>query len=148
MKHLNICITPDSRVPFNNNAAFCVGTGRMGLALQQEYQEQLAMAQSECHFKHIRGHGLFSDDMGIYQYWRAWDGSDEHESYNFTYLDRVMDSYLAAGLRPFIELGFNNGQGEIFLFHNDDEQFRTDYEAFAAMLPEELKTRWTVKVQA
>ena len=46
------------------------------------------------------------------------------------------------------ELGFNNGQGEIFLFHNDDEQFRTDYEAFAAMLPEELKNRWTVKVQS
>ena len=45
------------------------------------------------------------------------------------------------------ELGFNDGQGEIFLFHNDDEQLRADYEVFAAMLPEELKARWTVKVQ-
>lgn len=106
MKHLSITVTPESRASFNNNAAFCVGTGRMGLALQQEYQEQLAMAQAECHFKHIRGHGLFSDDMGIYQYWRAWDGSDEHESYNFTYLDRVMDYYIANGLKPFLELGF------------------------------------------
>ena len=105
MKHLSISIAPDSRATFNNNAAFCVGTGRMGLALQQEYQEQLSMAQRECHFKHIRGHGLFSDDMAIYQCHREPDGT-ERVSYNFTYLDRVMDSYIANGLKPFLELGF------------------------------------------
>ena len=105
MKHINITITPDSRATFNNNAAFCVGTGRMGLALQQEYQEQLAMAQKECYFKHIRGHGLFSDDMAIYQCHREPDGT-ERISYNFTYLDRVMDYYIANGLKPFLELGF------------------------------------------
>ena len=54
----------------------------------------------------------------------------------------------AVGDMVHFELGYNNGQGEIFLFHKDDEQFRTDYETFAAMLPEELKDRWTVKVQA
>ena len=105
MKHLSISIAPDSRALFDNNAAFCVGTGRMGLALQQEYQEQLAMAQAECHFKHIRGHGLFSDDMAIYQCHRDPDGT-ERISYNFTYLDRVMDYYIANGLKPFLELGF------------------------------------------
>ena len=46
------------------------------------------------------------------------------------------------------ELGFNNDRGEIFLFHNDDEDFRRDYAAFAAMLPEELKVRWTVTLRA
>ncbi len=105
MKHLDIRIDPELRSTFRNNAPFCVGTGRMGLALQKEYQEQLAMAQAECHFKHIRGHGLFSDDMGIYQCWRFPDGT-EHVSYNFTYLDRVMDYYIANGLKPFLELGF------------------------------------------
>lgn len=105
MKQLSINITPDSRASFRNNAAFCVGTGRMGLALQQEYQEQLAMAQAECHFKHIRGHGLFSDDMAIYQCLRELDGAGRI-SYNFTYLDRVMDYYIANGLKPFLELGF------------------------------------------
>lgn len=105
MKHRNIAITPDSRAEFHNNAAFCVGTGRMGLALQQEYQEQLAMAQAECRFKHIRGHGLFSDDMGIYQPYADAEGN-ERISYNFTYLDRVMDYYMANGLKPFLELGF------------------------------------------
>ena len=46
------------------------------------------------------------------------------------------------------ELGFNNGVGEFFFFHNVDEKLRADAEAFAAMLPEALKDRWTVKVQA
>ncbi len=105
MKALNITITPDSTAKFNNNAAFCVGTGRMGLALQKEYHDQLAMAQELCHFKHIRGHGLFSDDMAIYQAWTDAEGY-EHVSYNFTYLDRVMDDYRALGLKPFLELGF------------------------------------------
>ena len=105
MKQLSIEITSSSYSFFTNNTAFCVGTGRMGLALQEEYQKQLAMAQEHCHFKHIRGHGLFCDDMGIYQAWTDQDGV-EHISYNFTYLDRVMDSYLSKGLKPFLELGF------------------------------------------
>ena len=102
---LNIAITPNSRAAFTNNADFCVGTGRMGLALQKEYHDQLAMAQELAHFSHIRGHGLFSDDMAIYQPYTDENGV-EHESYNFTYLDRVMDDYLSLGIRPFLELGF------------------------------------------
>jgi len=105
MKQHQIQIPPESQAAFHNNAAFCVGTGRMGLALQQEYQEQLAMVQAECHFKHIRGHGLFSDDMAIYQCHKDAEGV-EHIFYNFTYLDRVMDYYVSKGLKPFLELGF------------------------------------------
>ncbi|MBQ8202377.1 MAG: xylan 1,4-beta-xylosidase [Clostridia bacterium] len=105
MKHLSIAVTAESRAKFNNNAAVCVGTGRMGLALQQEYQQQLAMAQAECGFKHIRGHGLFCDDMAIYQPYTDAEGN-AHVAYNFTYLDRVMDSYRLQGIKPFIELGF------------------------------------------
>ena len=47
MKQDSIRIAADSQAKFNNNTAFCIGTGRMGLALQQEYQQQLAMAQAE-----------------------------------------------------------------------------------------------------
>lgn len=100
-----IGITPDSRAAFTNNASFCVGTGRMGLALHKEYLDQLRMAQETAHFRHIRGHGLFCDDMAIYQPYTDAEGV-QHERYNFTYLDRVMDSYRDAGLRPFLELGF------------------------------------------
>mgnify|MGYP002750393416 CR=1 FL=1 len=47
MKQDSIRIAADSQAKFNNNTAFCIGTGRMGLALQREYQQQLAMAQAE-----------------------------------------------------------------------------------------------------
>lgn len=94
-------------VSFNNNVDYCVGTGRMGLALQKEYMEQLQLVQDEIGFSHIRGHGLFSDDMSIYHEYEE-DGQIKVE-YNFTYLDLVMDNYLSAGLRPFLELGFMPG---------------------------------------
>ena len=106
MKSNHIAITPESRAEFHNNAAYCVGTGRMGLVLQKEYLDQLAMAQELAHFKHIRGHGLFSDDMAIYQPYTDAEGR-QHEGYNFTYLDRVMDSYLAAGVDEFIHVRAN-----------------------------------------
>ncbi|MBR6708013.1 MAG: xylan 1,4-beta-xylosidase, partial [Clostridia bacterium] len=103
-------IEPDknSSAAFHNYAAFCVGTGRMGLALQKEYQDELREVQALCGFEYIRGHGLFSDDMAIYQERRDPDGVTRVQ-YCFTYLDRVMDSYLEMGLRPFLELGFMPG---------------------------------------
>ena len=57
----------EKKIPFHNNVDFCIGTGRMGLALQKEYQEQLKMVQEEIGFQYIRGHGLFSDDLAVYQ---------------------------------------------------------------------------------
>lgn len=94
-------VSQSGRAVFHNHASYCIGTGRMGLALHKEYQEQLALVQSEVGFSHIRGHGLFCDDMAIYN-----ERADGTPFYNFTYLDRVFDSYLALNLRPFIELGF------------------------------------------
>ena len=99
-----ININPENKVRFHNGVDYCIGTGRMGLALQKEYQEQLKLVQDTIGFKHIRGHGLFCDDMAIYQE-SVMDGERVVE-YNFTYLDMVMDSYRSLGLKPFIELGF------------------------------------------
>ena len=99
-----IRIAEGQEVPFHNNVGFCVGTGRMGLALQQEYQDQLKLVQEEIGFTHIRGHGLFCDDMAVYHEYEE-DGQIKTE-YNYTYLDMVMDSYLKLGIRPFLELGF------------------------------------------
>jgi hypothetical protein len=62
-----ININGNENVFFNNNVDFCVGTGRMGLALHKEYYAQLKLVQDAIGFKFIRGHGLFHDDMAIYQ---------------------------------------------------------------------------------
>ncbi len=101
---LNYKINCEDSMIFNNNAAFCIGTGRMNLALRQEYHNQLKKVQEEIHFSYIRGHGLFCDDMAIYHTYEE-DGI-EKEEYNFTYLDLVFDDYQSMGLKPFIELGF------------------------------------------
>jgi xylan 1,4-beta-xylosidase len=97
-------IQENTAVPFRNNAFFCIGTGRMGLALQKQYYEQLELVQKEIGFSHIRGHGLFCDDLAIYHEFER-DGQKETE-YNFTYLDMVMDNYRTLNLKPFLELGF------------------------------------------
>lgn len=108
MKQKEIKIQKGQTVPFHNNVDFCVGTGRMGLALQQEYQDQLKLVQEEIGFRHIRGHGLFCDDMAIYHEYE--ENGESKVEYNFTYLDMVMDSYRKVGLKPFLELGFMPGK--------------------------------------
>lgn len=78
----------------------CVGTGRLNLALRHDHLESLAMVQRDIGFRYLRGHGLLSDDMGIH---RPYDGGVRHA---FTHVDLVFDSWLALGIRPFLELGF------------------------------------------
>ncbi len=104
-KRISYKIQNETEYSFKNHADFCVGTGRMGLTLQQQYQEQLKLVQEQIGFRHIRGHGIFCDDMAIYQEYRDESGNIRAE-YNFTYLDMVMDAYQNLGIKPFLELGF------------------------------------------
>ncbi|MEV4517904.1 hypothetical protein AB0K00_54220, partial [Dactylosporangium sp. NPDC049525] len=82
----------------------CVGTGRFELALRRDYQDSLALLQREIGFRHIRGHGLLSDGVGIHQPYE-YQGSRQVR-HAFTYVDQVIDAYLELGIRPFVELGF------------------------------------------
>ena len=82
----------------------CVGTGRFNLALRQDYQDSLALVQCDIGFRYIRGHGLLSDDVGVF---RPYDEAGHRGTrYAFTYVDQVVDSYLRLGIKPFLELGF------------------------------------------
>jgi len=128
-------ICSSQTVQFTNNADFCVGTGRIGLALQKEYYEQLKLVQEQIGFRYIRGHGLFHEDMSILQ--RRPDGTIE---YNFTYLDWVLDSYLELNIRPFLELGFMpksiaSGDQEVFYWRGN-------------VTPPNDYSEWTKLVQA
>lgn len=95
----------------------CVGTGRLDLALRSDYQESLALVQKEIGFRHIRGHGLLSDAMGVHRPY-DWHG-ERRVRHAFGYLDQVVDAYLAQGIAPFLELGFMpsglaSGQDTVF----------------------------------
>ncbi len=126
--------------PFRNQANYCVGTGRMGLALQKEYLDHLDIVQQAIRFRYIRGHGLFCDDMGIYREIET-DG-EVHPFYNFTYLDRVMDSYLERGIRPFLELGFmpeklKTGEQTVFYWRGNVTP-PVSYEKWAELIEQTL----------
>ncbi|PZD94535.1 xylan 1,4-beta-xylosidase [Paenibacillus sambharensis] len=99
-----ISIPSEAIGTFKGNWKYCVGTGRLGLALQHEYLEHLDLVQEAVGFEYIRGHGLLHDDVGIYREVEI-DG-EKRPFYNFTYIDRIFDSYLERGIRPFVELGF------------------------------------------
>ena len=43
----------NNQVTFNNKVDYCVGTGRMGLALQKEYYDQLKYVQDIIGFKRM-----------------------------------------------------------------------------------------------
>ena len=100
-----ITIHSGDSAPFRNLTNYCVGTGRLDLALHKEYQEELSAVQKLCGFRYIRGHGLFSDQMGIWQEWGP-PFAEKEQWLCFTYLDRVMDAYIENGIEPFLELGF------------------------------------------
>ena len=137
MRETSYRLQPGCAVEFHNHADECIGTGRMGLALHREYLDQLRLVQEEIGFSHIRGHGLFCDDMAIYQEYKNENGETCAE-YNFTYLDRVMDSYREVGLRPFLELGFmpgkmGSGDQTVFYWKGNVTPPKT-YEAWRALV--------------
>ncbi|QOC91501.1 GH39 family glycosyl hydrolase [Micromonospora craniellae] len=83
---------------------FAVGTGRFELALRRDYQDSLALVQRDIGFRHIRGHGLLSDGVGVYHPYQH--RGERRVRHAFGYVDQVVDAYLESGVRPFVELGF------------------------------------------
>ncbi|MGM7670740.1 GH39 family glycosyl hydrolase [Microbacterium sp. A93] len=82
----------------------CVGTGRTREVLHADYRDSLEVVQAEIGFAATRAHGILHDDMGLVRRY-------EHQGrtatrYGFSYLDLVIDTWLDAGIAPFLELGF------------------------------------------
>ncbi|MCR5629328.1 glycosyl hydrolase [Eubacterium sp.] len=144
MKKNDIKLSFDNSCSFNNYVDSCIGTGRMGLALFKEYQDQLKLCQKEIGFKYIRGHGLFCDDMSIYQERDMTRfGGEVTIDYNFTYLDLVFDFYLSINLKPYLELGFMpykmaSGEQTIFYWKGNTTPPK-DYDAWKKLIQVTLR---------
>ena len=80
---------------------FCVGAGRANEGLRADWQRQLRQVRAECGFRYIRFHGLFCDDMGVYQ-----EDRQGRSVYNWQYVDELFDFLQGIGMKPFVELGF------------------------------------------
>ena len=77
------------------------GSGRATLSLRQDYRDDLRATKRITGFRYVRFHGVFDDDVDVYN--EARDGGID---LNFSYVDQIYDGLLANGVRPFIELSF------------------------------------------
>jgi xylan 1,4-beta-xylosidase len=77
-----------------------VGSCHAPLALRSDWQQQLRRSHAELGFRHVRFHGLLSDDAGMVV------REQERLLYSFFNVDQIFDFLLSIGMRPFIELSF------------------------------------------
>lgn len=75
--------------------------GRAVEGLRADVQKQFRELQSEIGFKYVRFHGIFNDEMMIYDVDKYG-----YISYNWTYVDELFDFFMEIGIRPFVELSF------------------------------------------
>jgi len=91
-----------------------VGSGHATLALRADWQAQMRRAHAELGFRHVRFHGILSDEMG------TLIGEGEKLFYSFFNADQVFDFLLSIGMKPFVELSFMPGvlaSGDRTAFH-------------------------------
>jgi len=77
------------------------GSGRAILTLRDSYRDDLRAAKQITDFRYVRFHGIFHDEVGVYDL-----DSAGHAVYNFSYVDQIYDGLLAIGVRPFVEVSF------------------------------------------
>jgi len=109
-----ICDLKNSTESFPHFWEHTVGSCHATMALRADYQKQLARCSAELGFRHVRFHGLLSDDMGTLM--------DENDQlvYSFFNADQICDFLLSIGMRPFMELSFmpsTLSSGDDIVFH-------------------------------
>jgi len=89
-----------STSPRNQMAEMSIGSDFPGTLIRDDSLAQLRTAQRELHFRFIRFHNIFADQLGTY---REVDGKPV---YDWRGIDYLYDQLLGMGLKPFVELGF------------------------------------------
>jgi len=109
-----------------------VGSCHATIALRADWQRQLARSHIDLGFRHVRFHGILSDDMGTLV--------DENDQlvYSFFNADQVCDFLLSIGMKPFIELSFmptalSSGDDIVFHYKGNVTPPR-DYSAWATLI--------------
>lgn len=77
------------------------GSGRAVLSLRDSYRKDLESTKRALDVRFIRFHGIFHDELGIYN-----EDAAGNPVYNWTYLDQIYDGLLERGVKPFVELSF------------------------------------------
>jgi xylan 1,4-beta-xylosidase len=100
----DVALTIDAHAPTTPFPHFweqTFGSGRAILSLRQSYRDDLRTVKQATNFKSIRFHGIFLDEVGLFDL-----DAQGKPVYNFSYVDQIYDGLLANGVRPFVELSF------------------------------------------
>ncbi|MEI2406349.1 GH39 family glycosyl hydrolase [Niallia taxi] len=87
--------------PINHTFTNLLTFGYAPLALRSDFKSQLNQIQQEINFKYVRFHGIFADQLHVYN-----ENPDKSLFFNFNNLDIILDTLYGAKLKPFIEIGF------------------------------------------
>ena len=93
---------------------FCVGSDRAAVHLRPTDQRDLTFVHDQCGFAYVRFHGLLDDEMHVVVGPPTTAPATTQPTttepiavrYDWSNVDRVYDAVRAAGMRPFVELGF------------------------------------------
>ena len=97
------CDLTGASTPFPHFWEHTVGCDHAPMVLRADVQAQLRRCHDELGFRHVRFHGLLSDNMGTLICHR-----DEF-LYSFFNADQICDFLLSIGMKPFIELSLMPG---------------------------------------
>ena len=86
--------------PRDRMAQMSIGSDYPGTLLRADSLAQLQVVKNELHFRYIRFHNIFADQLGTY---REEGGQP---IYDWRRIDELYDHLLGVGLKPFVELGF------------------------------------------
>lgn len=103
--------------PFPHYWERVFGSGRAILSLRDSYRKDLRSVKQITEFQEVRFHGIFHDEVGLYdpdrkpiqfaQMTNATPTTSQNTGiYNFSYIDQIYDGLLDEGVRPFVELSF------------------------------------------
>lgn len=116
-----------------------VGSGHATLALRADWQAQLKQAHDELGMRHVRFHGILSDDMGTLV------SEGDTFFYSFFNTDQIFDFLLSIGMKPFVELSFMPSalsSGDQTVFHYQANVGRPRDYAQWAVLIRKLVRHW------
>lgn len=95
-----ICNVSEETTPLRHPWEHTVGSCHAPLALRADWQAQLQRCHEELGFRHVRFHGLLSDDVGTLV------RQGRELIYSFFNADQIVDRLLSFGMKPFVELSF------------------------------------------
>jgi xylan 1,4-beta-xylosidase len=132
-------------VPLAHFWEHTVGSDHAPVALRADWQSQLRRCHDELGFRHVRFHGLLSDDMG------TLINHEEKLLYSFFNADQIFDFLLSIGMKPFVELSFMptalaSGSKTVFHYRGNVTPPR-DYRQWAALIGR-LVSHWVKRYGA